>query len=59
MNAEKDTLVCIRQEDTFCWPDYLGKKTEGKCEECEAAIYFEEQNEVFRKKICNRCLIKL
>ena len=48
------TMVCMRQEETWCWPAHLGKKTEGTCADCGAPIYFEEQNAGFRK-ICNHC----
>ena len=48
------TLICMRQVDTWRWPDHLGEKTEGKCIKCGVLIYFEEQNERFRK-ICHIC----
>lgn len=50
----KDTMTCIRQEDTWRWGSHLGAKTEGICAECNAPIYFEIQNKPFRK-VCNRC----
>lgn len=54
LRIRKDTMICMRQEDTWCWPSHLGRRTNGECERCHAPIYFEKQNEVFRK-ICNRC----
>ena len=51
---EKPTLVCMRQEQTWRWPSYLGERTAGTCEECEGAIFYEKQNEGYRK-ICNVC----
>lgn len=50
----RDVLVCMRQEDTYRWPDSLGRKTPGECSVCGYAVYFEEQNSVF-VKVCNRC----
>ena len=54
LGFRKDTLLCMRQEDTWQWPDHLGTRTEGFCEKCHAPIYFEKQNKPFYK-ICNRC----
>lgn len=51
----KDTIVCMRQEDTWCWPEELGQRTEGKCDQCGSAIYFEQQNGSVYRKICTRC----
>ena len=54
LGLRKDTLLCMRQEDTWRWPDHLGEKTEGICERCKAPIYFEKQNKCFYK-ICQKC----
>ena len=54
LGLRRDTLLCMRQEDTWQWPDHLGKRTEGLCKKCNALIYFEKQNWPFYK-ICNRC----
>jgi hypothetical protein len=51
---KQKTLVCIRQSQTFHWPVGLGEQTPGTCAECGAAIFYEKQNEDYRK-ICNRC----
>jgi hypothetical protein len=51
----KDTLVCISKADTWRWSSHLGKQTEGKCSKCNAALYYEKQNEFFGNKVCNRC----
>ena len=50
----KDTLVCMRQDETWCWPAHLGQRIAGECEQCTAPIYYEKQNKPFRK-ICHRC----
>lgn len=55
IGLRKDVLYCMRQKDTWCWPDYLGKKTEGHCERCKEPIFFERQNWPYRK-ICQRCM---
>ena len=52
----KQILVCMRQINTWRWPDHLGRMTEGKCELCQTPIYFEEQNKRFYK-ICHICSI--
>lgn len=52
----KDSLICMRQENTWRWSSHLGKKTEGKCCKCDASIYFEKQNSVFVNKICDVCI---
>jgi hypothetical protein len=54
LKIREDTLICIRQEDTYCWPSHLGKQTEGVCSQCNQKIYFEKQNKSF-KKVCNHC----
>ncbi len=54
LGLRTDEMVCMRQEETWRWPSYLGKKTEGICTICESPIYFEVQNKPF-KKICNHC----
>ncbi len=54
LRVRSDTLYCMAQEDTWCWPDTLGKQTAGKCDQCGRPIYFERQNKPFRK-VCNRC----
>lgn len=51
---KQKTLVCIRQELTWNWPANLGEKTAGNCAECGGAIFYEKQNEGYRK-ICNHC----
>jgi len=51
----RDTLVCMRQNNTYCWGADLGRMTAGKCDTCGAAIYFEQQNSVFKRKICHTC----
>jgi hypothetical protein len=50
-------LICVRQEETWTWPEYLGEKTAGVCSICEAPIFFEKQNAAF-KKICSHCSLK-
>ena len=55
LGLRKDTLTCIRQEFTYVWPSDLGKKTPGKCSNCESPIFFEKQNGVFKNKICDGC----
>lgn len=49
-------LVCVRQEDTWRWPEHLGEKTAGVCADCAAPIFFEKQNVEFRK-ICFQCSV--
>ena len=56
LKIRKDILLCVRQEDTWCWPDHLGARTSGECFQCGAAIFFEKQNELFRK-VCNQCVL--
>jgi hypothetical protein len=53
----KDTIVCMHQDDTWCWPEHLGAQTKGACSQCGGPIYFEKQNSVFRK-VCNRCVVQ-
>lgn len=55
LGIRNDVLVCIRQDETWCWPDHLGERTSGQCVRCGAPIYYEKQNEVFQQKICHRC----
>ena len=55
LGLRKDELLCMRQADTWRWPDNLGRRTAGYCYKCHAPIFFEKQNRCFRKKICNRC----
>ena len=50
-----DVLHCIHKDDAWRWSSNLGKQTEGKCSRCDGPIYYEEQNGVFKTKICNRC----
>lgn len=47
-------LVCIRQDQAYRWPSNLGERTPGKCAKCDRPIFYEKQNEDFRK-ICNTC----
>lgn len=54
LGLRKDNIACIRQVDTWHWPNHLGKRTEGKCANCDAPIYYEQQNEPFRK-VCQHC----
>lgn len=54
LGIRKDKMACMRQEDTWCWPDHLGERTEGECTQCGAKIFFEKQNASFTK-VCNRC----
>lgn len=55
LGLRRDTLVCIRREDTWRWTKNLGAKTEGECGVCGGPIYYERQNSPFRK-VCNRCV---
>jgi hypothetical protein len=55
LGLRDDALICMCQEDTFCWPDHLGERTAGKCSLCGRPIYYEKQNGYFGRKICNRC----
>ena len=48
-------LVCIRQADTWRWPEYLGKQTAGICSQCQAPIYFQERNAHIEPKVCGQC----
>ena len=57
MGFRKDTLICMRQKDTWRWSDHLGEITSGHCMRCNAPIYFEKQNRFFEKKVCQRCEI--
>jgi hypothetical protein len=57
LGLRQDTIVCMCQEDTWCWPPHLGVRTEGQCASCVLPIYYERQNKPFRK-ICNRCMMK-
>ena len=44
LNIRKDTMTCMRVDETWNWPDNLGKRTLGECSECHEPIYFEKQN---------------
>lgn len=57
LGLRRDTMVCMRQEETWRWPPWLGAKTAGKCDQCSADIFFEKQNEPFRK-ICTHCVVR-
>jgi len=54
LGIRKDSMTCIRQDETWCWPDHLGEQTAGLCSKCNSPIYFEKQNWVFYK-VCTRC----
>lgn len=56
--TEKARLVCMRQANTWCWPEHLGAKTEGVCSMCQVPIFFEAQNLKFKNKICHICSLK-
>lgn len=53
-SLRKDTMLCMRQDETWVWGDHLGKKTPGTCAQCAAPIFYEVQNAPFHK-ICNHC----
>lgn len=46
--------ICMRQANTWHWPDHLDEKTSGECSECQAPIFFEKKNGKY-KKICHIC----
>lgn len=48
-------LVCVRQADTWTWPDHLGAKTEGECADCGSPIFYEAQNAAINPKVCAQC----
>lgn len=54
----KDTIICIHKDDTWRWSGHLGARTDGNCDFCGEAIYYEWQNRHFWKKMCNRCMHK-
>jgi hypothetical protein len=54
LGLRKDTILCMRQANTWQWPPHLGEKTAGNCDACNAPIYYEKQNAPFRK-ICHVC----
>jgi len=47
-------LVCMRQADTWTWPDHLGARTAGECADCGTPIFYEAQNAKYRK-VCSVC----
>jgi len=49
------SLICVRQADTWTWPDYLGEKTAGVCGRCGAGIFYERQNAGVETKVCSNC----
>jgi len=49
------SLICVREEDTWTWPEHLGEKTLGRCGQCNALIYYEKQNAHIKDKVCSRC----
>lgn len=51
----QDTLVCMRASHIYFWPAHLGNKTLGKCACCGIDVYYEQQNWVFSKKLCQIC----
>lgn len=57
MPPPRATVFCMRQENTWRWSDHLGAKTEGKCSQCEAPVFFEKQNEPY-VKVCHVCMIE-
>ena len=56
VNAPIPVLVCMHQDDTWCWPAHLGEKTAGKCSNCGEPIWYEVQNGWVERKVCNRCV---
>jgi len=55
LGLRQDKMVCMHQEDAWCWPSHLGQITEGNCTQCGSLIYYEIQNKPFTK-VCNRCI---
>ncbi len=56
LGIRRDKLICMRQENTYFWSANLGERTPGFCCECNAPIYFEKQNWVFKRKMCHVCM---
>lgn len=51
-------VVCVRQADAWCWPEYLDRRMEAQCSICGAWIYYERKNRHYRK-VCWQCREKV